>query len=373
MPLSFTDLVLIVGISQGFFLALAVQLLPNKNKIANKTLSLILIIAALALLGRVAGVRIKSNYLLKVGVLADATIYIFGPLLYCYIRRLTFNETPKYRLSWLHYSPILLNVIYFVWALSYSNSELMRMVNSGKLHSLFLIVELGGLISLTVYWYKSIRLFIRFKQIEKQELSYNQSIVRYLIFLLITLGLFIALWLFSFIGLYVFHFYSPYINYNVMWIIACLFIYVIGFFSLTQPEILRLPLTVKTKPKEKNRLSKVEIDHLKTKLNHLLINEQIFTTPDLSLKSLSEALETSSNNVSWLLNKIYKKTFYEYINEFRVEAFLKKIEAQEHQSQTLLAIALDVGFNSKSTFNKAFKTITNNTPSNYIKQMNTSV
>ena len=52
-----------------------------------------------------------------------------------------------------------------------------------------------------------------------------------------------------------------------MWIMACLFIYVIGFFSLTQPEILRLPLVIKPKQKEKNRLSETEIEHLKTKLN----------------------------------------------------------------------------------------------------------
>ena len=62
------------------------------------------------------------------------------------------------------------------------------------------------------------------------------------------------------------------------------------------------------------------------------------------------------------------ETFYDFINHYRVKEFVKKVENQEHLKHTILALSMDVGFNSKSTFNKAFKDTMQDTPSNYIKK-----
>lgn len=366
MALNLTDIILIIGMSQGLFLALTIQLLPNKNKTANRTLSIILIIASLTFFVRAAPFIITTN--IKIGIIADATIFIFGPLLYSYIRQLTFNEKSKFKLNWYHYIPILLNIIYFIWSLTYNVEELKKMIKLGKLNIMFFIVELGGIISITFYWVQSFLIVKRFKQDQKNQLSFNQNILRYIIFVLCSLGIFLLLWIITFISLYGFRYYSNYVNYTTMWLTAPLFIYFIGFFSLTQPNIFRLPLEKKLEAsKSITRLKPEEVNILKAKLNKLVTEDNIHSIPHLSLKSLSEALNTSSNNLSWLLNQVYNKTFYEYINQFRVEDFLNKIQNNEHQSKTLLAIAMDSGFNSKSTFNKAFKAIMNDTPSNYIK------
>lgn len=373
MPLSFLEIILIAGMSQGFFLATTILLLPNRNKNANKTLALILIIASLSFFARTIPIKIESNSLLRLAILTDASIYIFGPLLYIYIRRLTFNESPIFKLKKYHYTPILLNIIYFIWSFSYNINELNELVATGKLNLIFFLVELGGLLSMIFYWIKATLLLRIFKQTQKNQLSFNQSVVNYLTFVLSALGLFTLLWLFSFVSAYGFQYYSKYINYNTMWLSAPIFIYFIGFFSLTQPNIFRLPLEKKSvSKKEKNRLKPEEIELLKSKLNKLISEDNIYTIPDLSLKSLSEELNTSSNNLSWLLNQVYNKTFYEYINQFRIEEFKLKIEQNQHKSKTLLAIAMDSGFNSKSTFNKAFKAIMCDTPSNYVKQLNSN-
>ena len=79
-------------------------------------------------------------------------------------------------------------------------------------------------------------------------------------------------------------------------------------------------------------------------------------------------LQTSTNNVSWLLNNVYETTFYDFVNRYRVEEFVQKVENNEHLRHTILALSLDVGFNSKSTFNKAFKLHKQDTPSNFIKK-----
>lgn len=99
-----------------------------------------------------------------------------------------------------------------------------------------------------------------------------------------------------------------------------------------------------------------------------MTNEKIFLQSDLTLADVAEMLQTSTNNVSWLLNQVYKTTFYDFINQYRVKEFVKKVENQEHLKHTILALSMDVGFNSKSTFNKAFKDTMQDTPSNYIKK-----
>jgi AraC-like DNA-binding protein len=146
------------------------------------------------------------------------------------------------------------------------------------------------------------------------------------------------------------------------------FIYVIGYFSLKQPELFRIKEETEKNTFKKKRLPEPEALLLQKKLDSLMVNEKIFLQNDLTLADVSEMLQTSTNNVSWLLNQVYKTTFYDFINRYRVHEFVKKVENKEHLKHTILALSMDVGFNSKSTFNKAFKETMRDTPSNYIKK-----
>ena len=103
-----------------------------------------------------------------------------------------------------------------------------------------------------------------------------------------------------------------------------------------------------------------------------MVEEEMYLKPNLTLKMLSEELNTTTNNLSWLLNNIYNVSFYEYINSFRIEKYFEKIASGEHNKVTILAIAMDVGFNSKSTFNRFFKSKTGLSPSQYLKQKKTA-
>lgn len=103
-----------------------------------------------------------------------------------------------------------------------------------------------------------------------------------------------------------------------------------------------------------------------------MVAKKIYLNNELTLKDLAQELGTTTNNVSWLLNNIHQCSFYDYINQYRVQEFILKIQNGEHFKHTILALSLDSGFNSKSTFNKAFKMVKNDTPSNYIKSLKTS-
>ena len=187
---------------------------------------------------------------------------------------------------------------------------------------------------------------------------------------MVTLCIFCSLWMVNFTNEYILDNSSlRYFGYGVMWISMGGLIYFLGFYSLSRPEVFMVHKIKEQKNAEKsNRLSSEEIQTLQRKLEIALEEHQLYLDSKISLVSLSKAIETTPNNLSWLLNNIYEKKFYVFINEYRVRAFLKLIRECEHKNTTLFALAIDVGFNSKSTFNNAFKLITNQTPSAYIKQ-----
>jgi len=374
MSFSFLDLLLIAIFSQGFFFLIAIQLLPNKNREANRTLTVVLLIANIMLLGRVVIYHYHSPVILRLGVILDGTIYLFGPFLYCYIRRLTIKETFTYTLNWKHFIPLMVYTFYLFWTLSKSTTELKELGRSGALSIVFLIIELAGILSLAFYLIRSYRILQVFNKHQKSQISYDQHIAKYLFSILIALSIFLFIWIFSFINAYFFYRYFKYVSYDMMWISVSLLMYFIGFFSLTQPHIFRMSIKKEIiKEQAKDRLKKGEIEELQIKLKRELLQNKIYLKPDLNLIYLAEKLETTPNNLSWFLNRIYKKSFYEFINEYRVKDFVERVGENQHQKHTLFSIALEVGFNTKSTFNKSFKSVMNDTPSNYIKRLNTDL
>lgn len=222
------------------------------------------------------------------------------------------------------------------------------------------------MLSLIGYWVGTYHLVKKCSKQQESQLSYHQHVFQFLGFFLATLLFFLVLWIISFVGTHFFATPFAYVNYETMWISTPLFVYVIGYFSLRQPEIFRIPFQKRSNV-ENNRLKPNEIRKLQKRLHFFMSQEKVFLQQDLTLKSLAGKLSTSSNNVSWLLNQVYQTSFYDYVNQHRIREFVSKIERQEHERHTLLALAMDVGYTSKSTFNKAFKNIMGVTPSHYIK------
>ncbi len=326
-----------------------------------------LLIAVVMLFGRICAYRISADWIWRLGILVDTTIFLFGPLLYMYVRRLLYLEKQPFSLKWPHYILAAGSLSYYIWTLSFPLTTFNQMYASGELNLMFFIVEVAGLLSLVCYWIKTFLLVRGYQKQEALELSYHQSIYTFLKVLLGTVLLFLGLWGLSFISAYFFRIGIPYISYETMWVSMPVFMYCVGYFSLRQPEIFRIPILAKTK-QEKDRLKPEEIQKLQKRLHYFIVEEQVFLQSNLTLKMLAEKLNTSSNNLSWLLNQVYQTTFYDYINGHRIQEFIRKIENQEHQQHTILAIAIDVGFNSKTTFNKVFKNSMGVTPSDYIKK-----
>ena len=98
------------------------------------------------------------------------------------------------------------------------------------------------------------------------------------------------------------------------------------------------------------------------KLDATMRNHTLWQNPSLSLHDLSRETGISQNNISQALNEHLGKNFYDYVNGWRIDA---ACIAMSETDQSVLTISLDVGFNSKSTFNAAFKKIMHQTPRHY--------
>ncbi len=106
-------------------------------------------------------------------------------------------------------------------------------------------------------------------------------------------------------------------------------------------------------------------DEIMKKITYLFDVQKIFRTEGISLQSLSEELAIPSYQLSWVINRKMNVTFSELVNSYRVEEVKKRLASPQDTDKTILDIAFDAGFNTKTSFNRVFKKITGVTPSNY--------
>lgn len=108
-----------------------------------------------------------------------------------------------------------------------------------------------------------------------------------------------------------------------------------------------------------------EIESWKSKIEDILLTEKLYQNPELTLTDIAKKLNTNAAVISKAINQGFKMNFNDLINNYRVEAVKKMLEQGEHKKSTLLGIAFDCGFNSKATFNRAFKKNTGISPKDY--------
>jgi len=105
------------------------------------------------------------------------------------------------------------------------------------------------------------------------------------------------------------------------------------------------------------------------KLERVIREDEPYLNPDLTLNQLALQCEIPVHHLSQILNTDLKQNFYTYINNLRVEAAKKMLSDPRNKKLTVLEILYEVGFNSKSVFNTAFKKSTGMTPTAYRKEM----
>lgn len=210
---------------------------------------------------------------------------------------------------------------------------------------------------LLFYFFK---IFFRFKnQFNIYSIRRNETLI--LITLIILLGI-----LSSIIAI-IFIFLIPILGLYLNSILIGIFLVFYQISLKKFPSILKnLKQIIEEEKKYKiSQIKKLNLEELKNKLNFLMEIEKIYYDDEFSLTDLAKKLELSTHQISEFLNQEMKISFFQFVNKYRVNEVKKLILEKKHN--TVLSIAFEVGFNSKSSFNETFKKETGLTPTEYKK------
>ncbi|MBU2904702.1 helix-turn-helix domain-containing protein [Arenibacter algicola] len=136
------------------------------------------------------------------------------------------------------------------------------------------------------------------------------------------------------------------------------------FQTLDLPEFILEPKS----PVASSPFDSGQIEHYSEVLELLMHQEKLFIDPELNLKQLAANVGLHPNKLSWLLNNHFGKNFNDFINQFRIKEFQQMAIDPANKNLTLLGLAYDSGFNSKTVFNTFFKKETGMTPKQWVKQ-----
>ena len=151
-------------------------------------------------------------------------------------------------------------------------------------------------------------------------------------------------------------------NTYLLLVIAFLF-YFITFYFISKPKEL-IPNTKITKYKSSNLRPEL-IEKYKNALIQAMEKDKLFMDSRLSIHNVSKKLNIPRQYISEVLNLHLEKSFQDFVNEYRVEAFVKNLENDQYDHFTLFGMATEVGFSSKSTFNATFKKVKGITPTQF--------
>ncbi|RRB07275.1 helix-turn-helix domain-containing protein [Larkinella rosea] len=152
-------------------------------------------------------------------------------------------------------------------------------------------------------------------------------------------------------------------------LLLTLFLFAYAYLGYANSSYFDLRVAAKPKPVEKTTFPQFDDARQWHRLETVFQQESLHTQSRLTLEDVAERLRLPARYVSYLINKQHGANFNQFVNSLRVEAVIRKLADPAEQHKTLLALALEAGFNSKSTFNQVFRAHTGQSPSHYLSQV----
>jgi AraC-like DNA-binding protein len=306
---------------------------------------------------------------------------LIGPMLYFYFLSLVNAQFKIARKLWIHlfvpFVYILLIIskllIDFMFFYPFPNQEEFQYGCKGYLAELDKsdILVGGAYVTFFFYIWLIFNKFRHYQHYIQEEFSFEEEVNFKWFYQLLIVS---AMVVFIFFGMELLSIFSIDFSYNSAWYgyfllgIAIYYLSIRAYFypNLSQLNKLQFAQASESPPNQND-----PIEHLEEWKQNILVwmqEKRPFLNPNLSLHELAQQLQTPHYQLSKLINEGFEKNFNDFINQFRIQHIIQKLHSGEHLRHTLLGLAIDSGFNSKTTFNRAFKKHTSLSPQEYIKK-----
>ncbi len=292
--------------------------------------------------------------------------FLISPSLFLYTKSLAFSNYRFTKSQLVHLLPLFIVAIFFILTFHIHSNETKRiLIEHGffKNYYFYLIFTLLFFVQIAAYCIWSLILIRRYRKIIKQECSSIASInLSWLTFFLYG---YLLSWCTSILFfLQVILFSNPSVTLQFINNLAFfIFLNLIFYKGLLQPELFS---GVEEKPKySTSKLNRTDADTYSMLLASYMETKKPYLNPTITLKELSDELSIPPRFLSQVINEYYHKNFFDFMNQHRIEAAKQLFNDPVHANKTVLQILYEVGFNSKSSFNIAFKKVVGMTPSQY--------
>ena len=324
-------------------------------------------------------------------------LYFIGPVIYFYVQSLL---NPSFRFGkkeWLQLVPGLLYLLYSVVMVTTDKLVLgdYYFLASGVDPDFDTWYQLTGFVSMLVYFLLAFRYYQLYRKLMVQVISYADSVLFRWVrnFLLAFLVMLAFRLLFFVLGEIVDLAYKGFWWYFLFFGILFYYIAITGYANSIETKVpfrtsgagsrhtlLLLPPVsgqqkaitedaevISVEPVLKKQTDE-QLSGWKEKILQQMQVQKAYEDPELSLTTLARELKTNPAVISRTINQGFEQNFNDFVNQFRIDAVKKMLDKGEHKKQTLLGIAFDCGFNSKATFNRAFKKATGLSPKEWLEK-----
>jgi AraC-like DNA-binding protein len=395
---------IMIGAAQGFFLVVALVFMRKGNRRANLFLAAFLLALSILIVDGFMNVtNYYSQYPHMIGTIWPVC-YLVGPFFYFYVRELSSSKRVIFSSKqFLHFLIAILStfflILFYQIKTGVNAPSLITPLGKIPLPILYVLPLLVGFQKI-VYFVLSFQLIRNYSSRIKQSFSSLEMIsLSWLRTLLLCFYIFLflsyvfCLTISDHLGINREASYFFYLGLGV-------FTYVMAFKALFRPEIFsRIEAThqvelVRTEPiivpavtapesdkskehpgtisKEKYQrtwLTDERSAGIARQLLQLMEKMKFYIEPELTLPELADRLGVSPNDLSQVINREMKKNFFDFVNEYRVQEAKRLLSSPKYSHLSILGIALDAGFNSKSAFYTAFGKYAGMKPAEYRNQL----
>ena len=302
---------------------------------------------------------------------APSFVLLFGPGMYLFTKSVLSAQFTFKKTDGLHFIP-------FIIALPFVQLNYQRLPHSSKIeaikHALNNPPSMVGIFTIIIFSIIAGYLFFSFREIKvynaKLNMEYADLHDKHVGWLSTILISFLLIFVISLIQ-NIFRFRSPGL-WNASVIVSSIIFIYIGSRLLFKFMEYQIPFLSSESPYEKSDKSSEDLEKLKevtALLDDAMKTKKPFLDPNITLHSLAKKLEIKPTLVSQSLNQVVKKNFFDYINKQRIDYACHLLKTYSNKEKNITEIMYESGFNSKSSFNTAFKRYLGVTPTSFRKEL----